>query len=231
MKKSIIIALALAVPAMAGDEKSSPITVVDVPVAAPAACPFALEVAGTWITPLQDADDDFHDLKMWGVDVTGVYKLNDNWAVTLRGTWASGTDASRGSDAVDNWSQSWVDKADITNWTITAGMRYTAQLTQKLSWYAGANIGWGRTEMRYTTGWSWYDSLDHAGDSDGMKVEGDDVGVAYSVEMGLKYNITENLYATGSVGFRGMTTEPNFEFDRAGQQTGISVSAGLGWQF
>ncbi len=215
---------------MAGDAKSAPITVVE-PLPAPAVSPFSLEVAGTWTTPMQDANDRFHDLKMWGVDVTGVYSLNENLALTLRGTWASGTDASRGGFSEGTYRESRVNKADMTDWTITAGVRYTDKITEKLSWYAGANIGWGRTEMRYTNSLFWTDPNDGTGGGGG-KWEGDDVGVAYSVEVGVKYDFCKNLYAVGSVGFRGMTTEPNFEWgDRAGQHNGITVSAGLGWQF
>ena len=58
MKKSIILALALALPAMAGDEKSAPVTVVDVPVAAPAptCSAFGVEVGAVYTAALNDID-------------------------------------------------------------------------------------------------------------------------------------------------------------------------------
>lgn len=56
LKKSIILVLALALPVMAGGEKFPPITVVDVPVAAPATVcsAFGVEVGAVYIAALND---------------------------------------------------------------------------------------------------------------------------------------------------------------------------------
>ncbi|MBQ7024001.1 MAG: porin family protein [Akkermansia sp.] len=223
MKKTIILALALAAPAMAGDAKSAPITVVDVPpVVAPAPSPWALEIAGVHTWTMADADDRMHNINTWGVDVTAVYNMTPNWAATLRFSWADGSGRMVGGNGDDVWYKSGLD---VTNWSVMAGIRYTAPVTEKLSWFAGANAGWGRTEITY----KYFEVSDARYTGKG---EADDVGLAYSVETGLKYDICESLYVIGSVGFRGYWTTPNWvDGSRDDQQTGVSVSAGLGWEF
>lgn len=223
MKKTIILALALTAPAMAGDD-IAPVAVIEAPtIVAPAApSPWALEVAGVHTWAMADAEDLFHNINSWGVDVTAVYNMNSSWAATLRFSWSQGS-GRYFADYGPNETE--VDKLDITNWSITAGVRYTAPITEKLSWYAGANLGWGRTEMSYTYGSEIYPE-------DAGKWDADDIGLSYSAEVGLKYNITPKVYATGAVGVRGMWTTPNWEEGyRSDQQFGVSVSAGLGWQF
>lgn len=224
MKKTIILALALAAPAMAGDAKSAPITVVDVPpVVAPTPSPWALEIAGVHTWTMADAYDGMHNINTWGVDVTAVYNMTPNWAATLRFSYADGS-----GRYLEGYSDDYAYKfkSEITNWSITAGVRYTAPVTEKLSWFVGANAGLGRTEMK--------DTFTHPHDNYREKYKADDVGLAYSVETGLKYDICESLYVIGSVGFRGYWTTPNWDgyyADRDDQQTGVSVSAGLGWEF
>ena len=223
MKKTIILALAFAAPAMAGDAKSAPITVVDVPaVVAPTPSPWALEVAGVHTWTMADADDYMHDINTWGVDVTAVYNMTPNWAATLRFSYADGSGRCVGGNGDNEMTKK---KEEITNWSVTAGVRYTAPISEKLSWFIGANAGLGRTEVKGSLTWI----TDNGRDK--LKLEPDDIGFAYSAETGLKYDICENLYAIGSVGFRGYWTTPNHEGGRLDQQTGVSVSTGLGWEF
>ncbi len=199
MKKSIILALALAVPAMAG-EKSAPVTVVDVP--APAACPFGVEIAGVWTSPIADAIDPYHNVQTWGVDLTGVYELNSNWSVTLRFGWANG------ENTVNH-----AFEMEATNWTIMPGVRYTAPINDKLSWYAGANVGVGRFELEE----------DFYGDD----YTAFEVGFCYSAELGLRYDINEKVYVFGAVQCNGTTATPA----NADVQFGAGVRAGLGFDF
>ena len=143
-EKTIILALALAAPAMAGDAKSAPITVVDVPpVVAPAPSPWALEIAGVHTWTMADADDRMHNINTWGVDVTGVYDLTPNWAATVRVGWATGSD-----DYVNP-----TEEIEVENWTITVGLRYSAPITESLSWYAGGEIGLAYTTYEDTVDW------------------------------------------------------------------------------
>ena len=116
MKKSIILALALAVPAMAGDGKA-PVTVVDVPAIVPApAAPsaFGVEVGAVYTSALNDVVEGIDGVNTWGVDVTGVYELTPNWATTLRVGWATGSD-----DLTP------VEELEVNTVNVMAGIRYS----------------------------------------------------------------------------------------------------------
>lgn len=65
----MILALALALPVMAGYEKSSPITVVDVPVSvpAPACSAFGVEVGAMYTAALNDVLPGFDGMNSRGV--------------------------------------------------------------------------------------------------------------------------------------------------------------------
>lgn len=230
MKKTIILALAMALPVMAGDDKGATVKVVEYPpvvTPAPVESPWALELAGVHTWTMADAGDDMHNINTWGVDATVVYNIDDNWATTIRFGWAEGSDRKE-------YFGDHVCKRQVTNWSLTAGVRYTAPITEKLSWFAGANLGWGRTEIK---------DYFSAGPDGSWKDNADDVGLYYSAEVGLKYDICERLYATGAIGVRGVWTTPNggMQLDgddlgaprssRYDQQFGMSVSAGLGWDF
>ena len=201
MKKSIILAMSLAIPAMAGE--MGPLVVAPAPVAAPAPtpapvvapaeCPLGIEVGAVYTSALNDLTDGVDGIDTWGVDVTAVYDLCPNWAITLRGTWAEGD--KHGIDA--------------TVWSVMPGVRYTAPITEDLSWYVGANVGVANVE---------YSAGDYSKD---------DTGFAYSAEIGLSYDLTDNLYIYGALQGNGNTAEPA----EADKQYGIGARAGLGWKF
>ncbi len=227
MKKSLILALALVAPAMAGDEKAAPIAdIVDIPTPTQPVVQssWGVEIVGTHTWAVADAYDGMHNINSWGVGVTGVYNINDNLAATVRFTYANGCDSKVYVE------DSYYDKfhEEITNMTVTVGLRYTAPITEKLSWFAGANVGIGYSEIEDTN--TWGDSLDNYSES--YKGDADDFGLAYSVEAGLKYDVCESAYIIGSVGFNGVWTTPDWEGGyNDGQQTGIIVSLGVGYKF
>lgn len=214
MKKSLIFALALAVPAMAGDEKSAPVTVVDVPVPVPAivATPtYGIELGGNYTYMYEGLEVD-----TYGFDITGIYNINSNWAVTLRFSWATGTDTYiSGYDHSD---------LEITNWSIAPGIRYTAPLCSKVSWFAGANVGYGKTEGTndwtdtYTDEWVQMESESYSASAS---------GVTYTIEAGLRYDCTESCYLYGAVQLWGTTAAP----DDTDEQMGVSFRAGVGYSF
>lgn len=211
MKKSIILALALALPAMAGDEKSAPVTVVDVPVAAPAptCSAFGVEVGAVYTAALNDVVPGVDGINTWGVDVTGVYDLTPNWAATVRVGWATGSD-----------DYPYNAEIEVENWTITAGLRYSAPITESLSWYAGGEIGLAYTTYENSIAGVW-----------GEDYEG--WGFAYGIETGLRYNITPCMYVYGAVHYSGNFAEPEinpFGYDTAAQ-AGYGVRMGIGGKF
>ena len=214
MKKSIILALALALPAMAGDEKSAPVTVVDVPVAAPAptCSAFGVEVGAVYTAALNDIDAGIDGINTWGVDVTGVYDLTPNWAATVRLGWATGSDTYYG-----------ILDGDVENWSITAGLRYSAPITDKLSWYAGGEIG-----LAYST----YDWSVDLGPDGVWSEDYEGWGFAYGIEAGLRYNITPCMYVYGAVHYSGNFAEPEMGPGcEASAQAGYGVRMGIGGKF
>lgn len=197
MKKSMIVAMCMAGMAMAGETAPVAVTPIQTPAVAPApvACPLSVEVAGVYTAALNDVVTGIDGIDTWGVDLTFVYDLCPNWSVNLRGGWANGDDD-------DN-------DLETTVWSIMPGVRYTAPITEELSWFAGANIGAANVE---------YEQLD---------VSEDEWGFAYSAELGLRYDLTENLYVFGAVQGNGNLAEPL----NAAQQYGVGARAGLGWKF
>ena len=119
MKKSVIFALALAVPAMAGTATTAPVIIEAAPAAA--ASPWAVEIAGVHTWAVADSYDEMHNINTWGVDVTAIYNVTDKWAATFRFSYADGSGRIDDGDSIF--------KEEITNWAITAGARYTAPIT------------------------------------------------------------------------------------------------------
>ncbi len=206
MKKSIILALALALPAMAGVETSVPETPVAAP--APTCSAFGVEVGAVYTAALNDVLPGIDGVNTWGVDVTGVYDLTPNWATTVRVGWATGSDDYPGAEL------------SVENWTITAGLRYSAPITDKLSWYAGGEIG-----LAYST----YEIESNIAK---ISVDYDDWGFAYGIEAGLRYNITPCMYVYGAVHYSGNFAEPDFGYGiEASEQAGYGVRMGIGGKF
>lgn len=209
MKKSIILALALAVPAMAGDGKA-PVTVVDVPAIVPApAAPsaFGVEVGAVYTSALNDVVEGVDGVNTWGVDVTGVYNLTPNWATTLRVGWATGSD-----DLTP------VEELEVDTVNIMAGIRYSAPITESLTWYAGGEIGVGYVNYTDT----------FFGDEDDFE----DWGFAYGVETGLQYAVTPCLYLYSALHYSGNFAEPEIAdgYDTK-SHSGWGVRMGLGGKF
>lgn len=224
MKKSIIFALAMAVPAFAGEPAT---TVYEYPTPAPAYnCPLSLEVGPTYTYGADDLGSGMGHLDMGGVDITAIYDLSDKWAITLRGSWAKG-DASMPFMWWDDNAEYPNDDVDAEAWSLMVGVRYTAPITEKLSWFAGAQIGATSLELKNDLG------------SD------DEIGISYSVEAGLKYDICDKVYVYGAIQATGCHASPSCNgFDGVGpnnvgtpipvdvdDQYGIGVRAGVGIDF
>lgn len=216
MKRTLILALALGfAPAFAGQA-----TLVELPNTAPvAATPavvapactgsaFAIEVGPNY-TSMIDGIDEEMDIDTVGVDVTGVYNIDSNWAVTLRFSWATGDKTEYDMGESFKW--------DVTNWSIAPGIRYTVGLTENLSAFAGANVGYGNTDIK----------LSFEGYSESI----DDSGLTYAIEAGLKYDLCESVYLYGAAQYWGTTAQPSSEGEKADKQNGINFRLGVGFSF
>lgn len=187
MKKSIILAMCVALPGLAGEPAPIPLA------PAPVDCPLSIEVGAVYTVALSDVVNGVDGIDTWGVDVTALYDICPKWAVTLRGGWAEGDD----------------DGLDTTVWSIMPGIRYTSPITDKLAWYAGANVGVANVE--YSVG----------------DLSVDETGFAYSAEIGLRYNLTERFYVFGAVQGNGNFAEPA----NTDCQYGMGGRVGVGFEF
>ena len=190
MKKSLIIALALAAPVFAGDGKSATGAVADAApapaIVAPAAAPaaFSLEIGTSYF---EMKDDNGYKLDWNGLDITGVYHITPNWSVTLRGAYGIGDDYVTYVDEpyVDHYDE------DFSDWYIAPGIRYTVGLTESITWYIGANIGHGKSRIEST--WQGYmNGAAVPGASDTIKESTGNWN--YSAETGVQWHCTESVY-------------------------------------
>ena len=213
MKHTLILALALGLaPAFAGQA-----TLVELPNTTPAvvapACTgsaFAIEVGPNY-TSMIDGIEEGMDIDTVGVDVTGVYNIDSNWAVTLRFSWATGDKTVFHNGIGENF------KWDVTNWSIAPGIRYTVGLTENLSAFAGANVGYGNTDIKWSI--------------EGYSGSFDDSGLIYGIEAGLKYDLCESVYLYGAAQYWGTTAQPSDEGIKFDKQNGINFRLGVGVSF
>ncbi len=184
---------------------------------------FAIEVGPNY-TSMIDGIEEGMDIDTVGVDVTGVYNIDSNWAVTLRFSWATGDKTEYGTTAGNTQSGYGyiIDsrfKWDVTNWSIAPGIRYTVGLTENLSAFAGANVGYGNTDIKV--------SIEVNSRSESL----DDSGLIYGIEAGLKYDLCESVYLYGAAQYWGTTAQPSIGGYKFNKQNGINFRLGVGVSF
>lgn len=217
MKKTIILAAMLALPTFAGQKvivNQAPVA----PVAAPAvASPWSVEGAFTYnwaLSKIAKNGDSKKKLKnVMGGDITGVYALDENQAVTLRFgyTWAGRKNADGG-----------YGHAKIRQHTfyLMPGYRYTCPIATDWSFFAGVNVGVANASTKSTY-------YDEDGKDSAHKAAW---GFAYSIEAGVRYAITESVDVFGAWDFNGNTASCKFKDGgktKAQINTGFRVGVGV----
>lgn len=258
MKKTLI-ALALAVPAMAGT--ISPVVVAPNPETVPAPVvtpsPWAVEIGGVYRWATKDiAKGADEDVDVWGGEITGIYKLTENHAITLRFGYNGGDveetttyeywpemdfDQQPMNDGYANdypnkrpeypaeYSRD-KDKVEVSSLYLMPGYRYTGAICDSVSWYVGANVGIAYTKAKYS--WSEFASVD--GDQyheDSGKISDKDWGLAASAEIGLQYHITDSVYLFGAYQYWASTAQPEKDGYKMKKQHYHTVNAGVGINF
>lgn len=230
MKKTLIMALALAAPVFAGDGKGVTIPVVKAdsiptteaivaPVAAPAA--FSLEIGPSYFKMKND-DDVKSDWK--GLDVTGIYHITPNWSVNLRCAYGTGSESFTETDEEDGNIYADHYKEDFDDWFIAPGLRYSVGLTDSITWYIGANIGYGKCSVES----SWQEFMNGEpipGESETFKES--TKSWVYSAETGVQWHCTESLYIYGAVQYSVIKPTSNEWYD----QKGLGARLGVGFDF
>ena len=127
-------------------------------------------------------------------DITGVYNLTDRQALTLRLGYATGDDKIKvEGDATSHIK----DKVEL--FTLMPGYRYTMPVYgDKVKAFAGVNVGFAH--VKYESEQTEAPNKDY-----NTKVDDSDWGFAYSAEIGLRYDVTENVGIFAAYQFSGNT--------------------------
>ncbi len=228
MKKAIILDAMLALPTFAGQKVIIQQAPVQPAAPAPAVSPWAVELGAnyTWGVPdiFQDWNNNGHckEIKSIGADITGVYNIDENNAVTLRFgySWSGEKFANEWANE-EPWGM-W-DKVRIHTFSLMPGYRYTAPITDKLSWFVGANAGIANASYKL----NWYAEVGPVG-TDHKSTW----GFAYSAEAGLRYNFCSSVYGFMAYQYCGNTASPKIEGIRvAHRQHGHQARVGVGFNF
>ena len=210
MKKTLAI-IALAAPALAGTKPTVAPAPAPAPTPAPVVSPWAVELGVGCNRAARNVlkdDDDQKRVHTWSWDVTGVYNLDDNNALTLRLGYAYG---NRQQDE---------DSRIITHtWTLMPGYRYTYALNDQWSLFAGANVGianwsWKDKGCCHKSGWGW----------------------GYSAELGVSYAICPQWNVFAAYQFSGNTANHTDVLEdgwrqRSKEQNFHGVRLGVGYTF
>ncbi len=219
MKKSMFLAM-LALPAMAGEPAPVAVAPVPAPVAPACDCPVSWELAAVYRYATRDlfvhGEGNQKDIDTYGVDLTAVYGLNDRWSANLRFGYTFGDEVNRMYDIRE--------ETDVHTFYLMPGLRYTAPLNDKWSVYGGANVGIANECVKNKVAFSLDNFYDKNHDSDW--------GVAFSVEAGVRYKVSDSTELFAAYEFYGSTAAPKLydgHTDTHGQtyhglRAGVSIS-------
>lgn len=229
MKKSLFIALTIAAgaataapyylpttdytrdlpPRRPSYDSSAPYSCPDTP-AASTTSSFGIEIGGNYTYMYEGLEVD-----TYGFDITGTYNINSNWSVNLRFSWANGDETYIGGE--------YLYDLEVTNWSITPGIRYTAAISDSVYWFAGANVGYGSSKGDE----DWTDLL-YKETGNNKDTAG---GVTYTIETGLRFKCSDTCYLYGAVQYWGTTATPGDSDELSGEQQGINFRIGMGCSF
>ena len=183
--KTTILALAAAMPLMAGTPAYIQTESVN---------PYSIEAAVSYNFAARDIFR-FGDFKgprvdTLGVDLTGMYTVNENSSFNLRFGFATGSDSKSYDDFFSL-------RARVNNFYLMPGYRYTMPLGDYISGFIGVNIGVINQSVKLKL--TDEDYID--------KAHGSDYGFAYSAEAGLRYEISKHFDVFVAYQFFGSTAE------------------------
>lgn len=222
MKTTAILALAAAMPAMAGTPAPVVTVPAPAPIAAPAASCCALEIAAAYNFASRDLyggafNSGSKSIDTYGVDLTAVHSFTPNHAVTLRMGYTYGSEVERPLGLRL--------RQQVETFSIMPGYRYTMPVSDTVSVFVGANVGAARLRLS--------DSM--AINANGWSVKDDDSawGFAYSAELGISKKLCDTVSVFAAYQFSGNTAKPAFwgGYVDIHQQTYHGVRAGVSIKF
>ena len=154
-----------------------------------------------------------------GVDITGVYTVNENSSFNLRFGFATGSDDTHYED---------IAKLDarVNNFFLMPGYRYTHPMGEYVSGFIGVNAGVINESMK----------LKLTDEYGSYHAHGSEFGFAYSAEVGLRYRISRHFDVFLAYQFFGSTAEPGINGQERSsihgrEQLYHSVRAGMSFDF
>lgn len=210
MKKIALLALCAA-PVMAG---TPIITPAPAPAPAPVVSPWAIEIGA--IGNLANRNINHagitEAIDTYGADLTGIYNITENHAITLRFSYAYGSEVIRYDVGP---REKYGIRGELTNFSIMPGYRYTTAVTDKLSAFAGVSAGFAHERLT----WSNRRYEDSA----------NDWGFAYAAEIGVSYALCPKTALYAAIQYSGNTSDHS-KFDTKKQSyTGLRV--GVNYKF
>lgn len=236
MKYTLIaMMMGLAGVATAG-QKLVPVAPATAPAPAPA---WGVELAGTYGWGLgkymkSEAITKKNHMNQVGGDITGVYNLDENNAVTLRFGYTYGGDKfgmTYEPEANELYDINSHIKERLHTFTLMPGYRYTVALDDKWSVYGGVNVGVAAVSSKLEV----THHVDRRSDLT-ASAHKSAWGFAWSVEAGARYAVTETVDVFAAVSYTGNTARPNIKYDgvsvgRVRTQQTLGVRAGVGIKF
>ncbi|MGN1308521.1 MAG: outer membrane protein [Akkermansia sp.] len=219
MKKTLAI-IALAAPVLAGTKPAVTPATAPAPTPAPVVSPWAVEIGAGFNKAAKStfSSDNWEGrqkkVNTWSWDITGVYNLDENNALTLRLGYAYG-----------NRQQDVAERIITNTWSLMPGYRYTYALNDQWSVFAGANIG--------IVNHAWRDK------EEGAVTHKSGWGFGYSAELGVRYDICPKWNVFAAYQFSGNTASPKYSMTEDGEVFSVrskkqnfhGVRIGVGYTF
>ncbi len=226
MKKAIIVAAILALPTFAGQKLVAVLPPAQPAAPAPAVSPWSLEMAASysWAEPdINRYNSPCKEMKSIGADITGVYSITGTHAVTLRFGYTWGGEKFAEDYGIWAPGHYW-NKTRIHTFTLMPGYRYTQAITDRVSWFAGANFGIANASVKE----NWYEDSERY-----ASYHKSAWGFAYSAEVGLRYALTPCMDVFCAYQYYGNTASPKDDesIRYTHRQHGHQARVGVGFKF
>lgn len=224
MKKTLILTTMFSLPVLAGPAEPAHIP-------APAASPLSVELGGTYrqatkkllnINPAKKVD-------VYGPEITAVYALTDAHAITLRFGYNHGSEVERVGN--ERGTNPYNITAKVHSFYLMPGYRYTADINEKWSVFAGASVGVTNESIKERFIGDY--GLNRTKTS---KNHASDWSIVGTIEAGVQYHVTESTYLYAAYELYANKAEPRFNsnaYENFGGNTQVyhSVRAGVGINF
>lgn len=153
-----------------------------------------------------------------GGDLTLGYKLDERDSVNLRFGYGYGSTSSNHHHAHFGHAR---EKTSLHNFYLMPGYRYTRNVTEKTDIYMGINLGVSNLSVK--------DSLRHRRHT--FRDHDSNWGFAYSAEIGMTHDLTENWSFFAAAEFFGSTARPKIMGRDCKAQNSFGIRAGLSTTF